>query len=654
VRIRNAEKLSPLRERNKSFATLNAKTNIIQTSIMRGKRMLKIPTEQQIDLMCSAKLLSVDIESKDPELPKKGPGTHRGEGYICGTSFGIREGEHNFAYYLPLRHPDTSPEHRERNFKITKKLLESSAPKIGANFIYDLEWLLHEEFNVPLKNLHDVQYAEPLLDEYARSYKLERLARKYTQGIKKSYLLQEYCDTMGWKGDPLIHMWRIPERIAEEYAIEDALLPLEIFEKQKAALEKQGLWELYTMETELIPLLLKMRKVGVRLNMPLLMRTVNDVTDKHFALKEKLYDWAGYELNLGSSAQLARVFDKKGIAYPRREPTALMKEKGKPGNPQLDKKALNRMKVYHPICETILEFRHYDTLISMFLHPYMDFQVDGRLYGTFHPLRSDDYGTVAGRFSASKPNLQQVSAQEEDGDEDDEFKALKGQIIRALFIPEEGCKWAKLDYSQIEYRIIAHYATGRGSQELRDKYNNDPSTDMHQVIMDSTGFDRRTAKRLNFGGTYGMGIPTAADTFEWEIEESELFMNSYHAAAPYVKTTRQKVSKTASRRGYVFTVLGRKARTHPSRKLHSMFNRLIQGSAADVMKKGMVDADKKGLFDVLIPHMTVHDEMDVSYKDNKEGNEALQELKVTMEEAVTFDVPLIVDCHTGNNWAEAD
>lgn len=612
---------------------------------------MRVPSDNAVQEMYNADILCVDIESKDPELKKKGPGTHRGDAYICGVGFGAKSNGVDHAYYLPTRHLDEESFDRERNEKIIRELLSSPAAKLGANIVYDLEHLTHEGYEVNMDTLHDVQYAEPLLNEYRRSYSLENLAIIHTTEHKKTDVLEKYNAEMNWSGKAIANLWKMPSDVVEEYVLADVTLPLEIFAKQRPMLEAEGLLDLYRLETRLIPALLKMRKNGVKIDQDRFKRTILNFTDQRFEIEKTLAQWAGKDVNFNSSAQLAKVFDAYGMPYPRNQPTAKMKEAGKPGNPNLDKAALGRMINDYPICETILQYRHVDTLINMFLHPYLDFMTNDRLYGTFHPLRSDDYGTVAGRFSASKPNLQQVSAIDEDDDEDEN---MRGQVLRSLFIPEDDMGWGKLDYSQVEYRIMAHYAEGRAAEALRLQYNTDHRTDMHQVIVDKTGFDRRTTKRLNFGGAYGMGVATASKTFGWTMEEAEVFMGSYHEAAPYVKELRNDVSSKAARRGFIYTILGRKARTHPSRKLHSMFNRLIQGSAADVMKKAIVDADEKGLFDTLPLHMTVHDELDVSVPKTKEGEEALHELKHTMETTIEFDVPLLVDVHVGANWAEAD
>lgn len=610
------------------------------------------PTESEINAFKGTKLLSLDIETKDPKLKTNGPGTHRGDGYICGVSFGTNEDGKLINTYLPLNHIDTTQEEQEYSRRVIKDVLLSTNDKIGANIVYDLEWLNHEGYQVNGR-FHDVQYAEPLLNEYSRSFALDKLAEQYLNKKKKSDTLKEYCERQDWSGNPVSHLWRMPFDVVEEYALMDTQLPLEIFELQTKELHAQNLWPVYDMETRLIPLLLQMRRNGVRINQKKFKETIVNVTDQHYYYKEKLEEWSGYDFNPSSSKQLAKLFDRDGISYPRNEPTPLMREKGLPGNPKLDKDSLTRLSSNHSICKTILDYRHFDTIINLFLHPYLNFMVGDRLHCQFHPLRSDDYGTVSGRFSSSKPNLQQVSAKDEE-DFTQEDHDMKGMVIRQLFIPEEDHEWAKLDYSQIEYRIMAHYASGKGAELLREKYRNDPETDYHKYVQDKTGFDRRTAKRLNFGGAYGLGTASASRLFNWTIEEAEYFMDSFHSAAPYIRNTRALVSKTATRRGHIFTLKGRKARTHPSRKIYSMFNRLIQGSAADIMKQGMVDAYEAGVFEVLFPHVTVHDEMDVSFIPNKEGKEALKELKYLMEVAIPLEVPVIVDCHTGINWAEAD
>lgn len=605
------------------------------------------------DLLRNAPMLGLDIETYDPDLKKLGPGTHRGKGYICGVSFSTEDE----AVYLDVAHPDTSAETKERSLKIIADLCGREMPKVGANLIYDLEWLTHERIKVR-GDYDDVQLAEPLLNEYRSSYSLEALANIYGKEAKASKILEDYCAEQGWpvtKSTPAqSYIYKMPADVVRRYAELDATLAVQIFKDQKVELERQGLDYIYSVERGLTPLLLAMRRNGVRLNLNLYRRTALAAADRLFETQKALYEWAGCEFNIGSTHQLAKLFDQKGIPYPRKEPTDLMLAAGKPGNPNIDKNTLLELSSKgHDIAAKILQYRHYDTLSNMFMLPYLDFLVKDRLYCQFHPLRSDDYGAVSGRFSCSKPNLQQVPAQEDEKFSDNN-PLLQGLVVRKLFIPEEDHIWAKLDYSQVEYRITAHYALGPGSEELREAYRTNPKTDYHKRIQDLTGFDRRSAKRLNFGAGYGMGVNKAAELFGWTLEEAEMFMEGYHRAAPYLRTTRRAVVEKAERTGFIYTLLGRRARVSPTRKLHSLFNRLIQGSAADVMKKALVDAWNVGVFDILVPHITVHDEVDVSVPQTTEGNEALMELKRVMEECVELRVPLIADCHTAENWGEAD
>ena len=282
------------------------------------------------------------------------------------------------------------------------------------------------------------------------------------------------------------------------------------------------------------------------------------------------------------------------------------------------------------------------TLLEMFIIPYQDLIVDGRLHCNFNPLRSDEGGTVSGRFSSSNPNLQQVSAKKE-GNE--------GQIIRKIFIPEENQLWLKNDWSQIEYRLIAHYARGAGSDTIRNRYNNDPKTDYHDEMGQMTGLpDRKIVKTLNFGAAYGMGPKKMALTYGWTEEYAYNIYNMYHAKVPFVHITSNAVANTASTRGYIKTILGRKARLKSKDKSYVMFNRLIQGSAADLMKKAIADSYEAGVFNTLTPHLTVHDELDCSMPNTKEGREAAKELKLIMENCIKLKVPIISDAELGENW----
>ena len=607
-----------------------------------------VPNNDTIAKLMQCNLMGVDIETKDPKLVSHGTGVYRGDGYVVGVAFA---GDNGANCYIPLRHPDVSEKVSKHNSAVIDLLLKSAITKVYANGLYDLDWLINGEGREVNGGFEDIQLAEPLLDEYARSYSLDTLSKKYLGQTKKSDVLEQYADQMGWKGKAIAHLWQMPSSVAAEYASFDALAPVKIIQLQHHELERQGLMELYRIECRNVPLLLQMRKQGVRIDVKKYMSTIEYITESKYNVEQRIFKWAEDEINIGSTSQLAKVLDRKGIIYPRNPPTEKMKAAGKPGNANLDKMSLLKLAEHDPLFNDILNWRKYNTTINLFLQPYAELKVKDRLHCNFHPLRSDNYGTVSGRFSASKPNLQQVSAKEFDDDGDGEWS---GPIIRELFIPEEGCKWAKADYSQVEYRIGAHYALGRGAQEIRDAYNNDPNIDYHAMMQERTGFSRRDTKRVNFGGAYGIGALSATKLFGWSFDEATEILRQFHAAAPFIKTTRDKVMHTAQNRGYIHTILGRRARVHPSRKVFSMYNRLIQGSAADIMKKGMVDCYEAGLYHVLIPHLTVHDEIDVSVPATKEAEEALQEQSRLMEEAVKLSVPLKVDCHTGANWAEAD
>jgi DNA polymerase-1 len=253
----------------------------------------------------------------------------------------------------------------------------------------------------------------------------------------------------------------------------------------------------------------------------------------------------------------------------------------------------------------------------------------------------------------------------------------------------------KSDYSQVEYRLFAHYAVGEGSEEFREQYRQNPNIDYHQWCADEAGTDRKKAKTVNFGVIYGMGLAALADKLNVTLDEARRFMGQYNEKLPFLKTTLQAVAERASSRGYVRTILNRRRRfiawepsdwelsrevsalrdqdemieivnehvkrardnkKNPPRPgirrahTHKALNAVIQGSAADLIKKAMVDCAEAGIFDVLPLHLTVHDELDNSIVQDKRGMEAADEMKRLMENAIPFKVPIVVDRDVLVNW----
>lgn len=599
----------------------------------------------------NASEIGVDIETKDPLLKEKGNGVYRKDGYILGVSFS--DGERS--EYYPINHKDTDGETKFKNEKFIIEQLKKPNAKVFANAMYDLDWMENYQGWKVEGEIHDIQLCEPLLDEYSISYSLNNLSDKYLNKQKLDEGLIEYCEKMEWKGSTNSHLWKMTEEIVSPYASEDSYLTLKIFEKQKPLLMNQDLWDIYELEKGLLPLLLQMRRTGVLIDIKKLNKTGIALTDVQYDLQQELNEIAGFELNCRSSKQLETLFNKLDLFVHYGEPTELMRQKGiKIGNPRFDKNVLT--KYTHPVATKILELRHVKTLLEFFIHPYPELVVDARLHCNFNQLKSDQYGTVSGRFSSSNPNLQQVSGQTEEYDyEGYEGELLNGKVIRKLFIPEEGCKWLKFDWSQIEYRLIAHYAMGDGSETIRDRYNTDPDTDYHDELGKMAGIeDRKIVKTLNFGAAYGMGINKMSNTYGWDLDEAKEIYYRYHDKVPFVKETSNKVAAKAKRIGFIRTILGRRARLKSSSKAYVMFNRLIQGGAADLMKKAMKDAYEAGIYNVLKPHLTVHDELDQSMPDTKEGYEAAMELKNIMENCVKLRVPIKADMEIGNNWGELE
>lgn len=609
-----------------------------------------------------ARCISVDCETYDPELLDHGPGWARGKGHIVGVSIGADGGGR---WYFPIRH-EVEPEHNWAPETVLAWLRDTLGnphqPKVGANLIYDLGWLRHEGVTVR-GELVDVQYAEALLDERAE-VALEVLGQKYLGEGKESNLLYRWCsDYYGGKpnGSQRANIYRAPPRLVGPYAESDADLPLRVAIAMYPHLAREGMLDLFRMECDLIPMLIEMRFAGVTVNIPRAEELRDTLAAREVVEHEKLKALVGFGVDINSADSLSKAFDTVGLGYSR---TA----KGKPSFTKDFLKA-----VQHPVAGHIREIRKLAKLRGTFVESYiLNSHVGGKVYGQFHPLRGDEGGTRSGRFSSSTPNLQNLPSR------DDELAPL----VRGLFIPDPGHEqWRKYDYSQIEYRFLAHFAVGPMSDEIRSIFNADPNTDYHEMTRElvhrQTGqlLDRKPIKNINFGLIYGMGVDKLADSLGLTVAKGRELFAAYHKGAPFAKATMELCSEEALNTGIITTILGRKSRFDlwepaswgtdsialPYEKAilhygqirraytHKALNRRLQGSAADLMKRAMWQCWKDGIFaETGIPRLTVHDELDFSDPGGKAA--AFREMRRVLETAIPLRIPVKADCDIGPDW----
>jgi len=621
-----------------------------------------------------AKVISIDVETRDDDLVEKGPGVRR-DAYIIGVSIAA---DHDFCEYYPIAH-DWGPNlNKKAVFSwLKKELSRVSQIKLGTNLLYDFDFLAEQ--GVQVKGpWYDVQIAEPLLDENnAGNYNLGALAKKYLGETKEETELEAYCLERGWKGKVQKYLWKIPFEKVTCYAKQDVRLPIKIFKKQASILKAEELWDLFLLETRLSPLLLQMRRIGIRIDETKLNHAIIEYNKRLKRTYAELKKLVGFKINYQAAEDIAKAFDKFKVEYPL---TAKTKK------PSFVKEWLRAHE--HPLPKLITACRTLDKFIGTFLKGSIKDQlINGRVHCLFNQLLSDEYGTVTGRFSCSHPNLQFIPARDEE----------LGPLCRSMFIPEKGCDLGKADYSQVEFRIFAHYAIGLGSDQFRAEYNENPKIDYHQWCANTIGKpeQRRKAKDINFGLIYGMGLRKLARQLGLPYTEAEKFLQEYNEKIPFMKTTLEAASNAALLKGYVKTILNRRRRfitwapvdytlakeldaiedkslmlKQVNKKIwealdkgeipprpgvqraytYRALNAIIQGSAADLIKKAMVDIWEAGLCGILIPHLTVHDELISSVPKTKEGKEAFKEMIHIMETTIKFKVPIIIDHALVENW----
>jgi DNA polymerase I-like protein with 3'-5' exonuclease and polymerase domains len=599
--------------------------------------------------LSAATEIAIDLETCDPNMESMGPGWPRKDGFIVGYAIAVD----GWKGYFPIAHQGGGNLDERIVNRWVRDILALPCDKIMHNAAYDLGWLRASGFTVN-GTVYDTMLAAPLIDENRFSYALGSLGFDYLKEAKSEQALKDAAADFGVH--PKKELWKLPAMYVGEYAEQDAALTLKLWHHLKTLLRKEEVESIFTLETELLPILIDLTFQGIRFDRGKCERLVEEFKQKESEHLKQVTALSGERVDIWAAASIARAFDKLGIPYPR---TAT-------GLPSFTKSFLDGHD--HAIAKLIIEAREFNKTHGTFLEPYLRHSAaDGRIHPHINQMRSEDGGTVTGRLSMNSPNLQQVPARHE----------IIGPLVRSLFLPEEGQLWAANDFSSQEPRLLVHYATLLdlpGAERMAEAYRNDPNTDFHQMVADMAGIQRKAAKTIGLGLMYGMGKQKLANSLDLPLEEAAELINSFHRNVPFLKGTvnavMRRIEHPASS-GSIRTLLGRKCRfplwepvayginkalpreqavmEYGPRIKRAMtykgLNRLIQGSAADQTKAAMVALHKAG-FRLLLQ---VHDEVAVSVRDRTEAEHASR----IMAEAVSLEVPSRVDVELGPSWGEA-
>lgn len=594
-------------------------------------------------------VVAIDVETRDENLVAKGSGWARpGDGYLVGVSIAWEEGER----YYPFAHEGGGNLDKEPVMAYIRDLAENKDVQLVCHgSTYDLGWIWGREGIKPANPVWDTMAAIALLDEYRQRnnlmYNLNACGRDYCNVLKDETLLSEAAEHFGLRSKH--DLWRLHSMYVGPYGEGDAGLCYQLWNTVKPLLLAEDLWDIFMLEMRYTVVVTAMRMRGVRVDVPRAERFRETLLAQEKEWDKRLRDIAGFDVPVKETKAIEKAFQKLGLPYPRTQPSRSHPD----GQASFTTPWLKTIK--HPLAEGVWKKRRLMTVRTLFVEGFfLGLSTNGRVYPQVHPLPTDDNGTVSGRSSCSDPNLQQLSAKDPE----------MAREVRGLCLPEEGAEWAALDYSQQEPRLAVHFsllAGVAGAKQVAQKYIENPRTDFHQMVADLGHISRGQAKILNLALIYGKGEAATCRELGFETEvirtrsgrecevagpEGKKFLESYHNIVPFVSGLKD-ACKRAAKRGWIRTLLGRRCRFGENKSRdHTAVNRLVQGSAADQLKKANVD-----MYEQLneIPLVNVHDEAGV----NKVSDRQIKQVVECMIETTPLEVPVVVDVATGSNWGEA-
>jgi len=591
-----------------------------------------------------ADTIAIDLETHDPDLKSMGSGAVVGKGKVVGIAVAVD----GYSGYFPFDHEGGGNLEKSKVIQWFTDICECPADKVFHNAMYDVCWI--RKMGIKINgNIYDTMIAASLVNENRFRYDLNSLGWDYVGKGKNETELRAAANE--WGVDPKADMWKLPSMYVGSYAERDAELTLALWKVMQKELSDQDLGSIFELETDLFPCLVDMRFLGVKVDVEKAHELKRQLTVQEEKLLHKIKKDTGIDTQIWAARSIAKVFEKLNLPFER---TAKTKA------PSFTKNFLSSHE--HPLVKMIAEAREINKAHTTFIDTIIRYEHCGRIHADINQIRSDSGGTVTGRFSYSNPNLQQIPARNKD----------LGPLIRSLFLPESGCEWGCFDYNQQEPRLVVHYASLDQDASVFNVQNayKEGDADFHTIVAKMADIPRTQAKTINLGLFYGMGKAKLQAELGVSKEKAEELFSIYHSRVPFVKTLMKGVSNRAQQRGQIRTLLGRLCRFHlwepNSFGMHKALpfeqavqehgpgirraytykalNKLIQGSAADMTKKSMLELYKEGI----IPHIQIHDELDISVESDKQAKQITE----IMESAVDLEIPNKVDYESGKNWGD--
>lgn len=536
---------------------------------------------------------------------------------------------------------------------------------------YDAHFLREAGIHLPMDRIDCTMIRAALIDEHLLTYDLDSLGMKYLGIGKDTSIYAKLAEMFG--GKPTSHsqganLHRAPPDWVGQYATQDTTTALKLWEWQQNEIESQDLSKVLQLERQLLPVLIEMERGGVRVDVARAEEAAEDIDRRSVVLQQELNKLAGFEVNPNPSGSIHRLFQPKrhedGKRWVLCDGTIAGSTDG--GAPSLNADCLRAMK--HPAASMILRLRKMLKTRDTFLRGHiLGHHHEGVVHCNYNQTKSDnDRGTGSGRLSVNDPALQQIHKRDED----------IAAVVRAIFLPDEGCEWVCNDWAQMDFRVFAHYVR---NEEILNAYKQNPRMDFHQLVSDMTGIPRKprwagdaNSKQINLGLIFGMGIGKLAQEmglpYTEEYSESRkktwlkpgpeavAVMEKYNEAVPGVEDLLSNASSVAKARGYVRTIMGRRIRFPRGQFTHKAGGLIFQGSAADALKVKLVEVHQylqsTGSGARLM--LNVHDEFDNSVPKGRTDIHAEITRIVTHFDGVgtpiKFRVPILSEQGIGPNW----